>query len=1007
MRSAIKVAAFLVGALLARADAHNGSVTVAGPIGGIVIDGELSDWPTQMTRHRLTVLEGYDQPRDAADAGGEFRVGYDAENEALYVAVEVRDESAVIDTTGEMSPNRMWQIQDVCEVHVDALHLDKESPGLQFLAYGDLHGRYPFAPSLGNTQLAVRRTASDITYEWRLDLAEVASYWGLEPGQPILSVGKTLGFDVSVGDKDEDGSFSWLNWGPGINKQALTSSRGNLVLGDRDELIVHPLQEIGATSIQAIMQTSDGQIWLATWSGPVRYENGGFHPVHIDSLVTTTVLSMLEDQDGDLWFGTNGSGVVRVRDGEVVVYHGQTSWQDHVWALMQERSGAIWMGSFTGARRFDGSDFTDFTTENGLPGNYVNAIHEDRAGDVWLGTWEGLSRFDGDGFTNYTVADGLSDNRVTDIAEDGDGHLWIGTRGGLTHFDGESFSSLTLEDGLPGLKIEDVLVDDLGVVWLGLTEGGVVRYDGFVFQSLLSRHGLHGENIRYLHQDHDGVVWIVTHQGITRFRPSVRPPEIAVVNTIADREYRLASAIDLSTAHRHVTFEFAGSSIKTDVADMAYAYRLLGREAIWQLTRESRVAYADLERGDYVFEVRAIDRDLAYSESPARVAVTMHWPYERIGLWSALAISVLLIVWQIGRILQRDRQILLANQELKAANQQIREATTRKSRFLASMSHELRTPMNSIIGFTQLVLRHTGSDIDGRQRENLGKVLRSADHLLRLISDLLDLSKIEAGRMEVRAEAFDVVDLVEECAAEVAPLVPEQVTLTTEVSSGICRVHTDRGRLRQILVNLLSNALKFTTSGEVRLRVQRGGLEGHQCLVLFVTDTGAGIPSDALGTIFEEFRQVRGTDPTGRGTGLGLPIAKGNAELLGGRIDVQSELGRGSTFTVTVPLVYRDSEAAQLGQEGPPDVPPVEITQQVVDGRAVEQPDAGDERPSAEQVLKLVESARRGQILVVRQEIDAMAQRHEELSQLACRLRYHTDRFELDRICDLLSHPSR
>jgi signal transduction histidine kinase/class 3 adenylate cyclase len=242
------------------------------------------------------------------------------------------------------------------------------------------------------------------------------------------------------------------------------------------------------------------------------------------------------------------------------------------------------------------------------------------------------------------------------------------------------------------------------------------------------------------------------------------------------------------------------------------------------------------------------------------------------------------------------------NLALSAANQQIQEATARKSAFLASMSHELRTPMNAIIGFTNLVLRRSGDVLPERQRDNLTKVLQSAHHLLNLINDILDLSKIEAGRMEVKPAKFEVKKLLMTCCETMSSLVKPGVQLLYEISDEVGEATTDEARLRQIIINLLSNALKFTEAGEVRLRaVQEGAY-----LVVAVADTGTGIPAAALDSIFEEFWQVEGSDKQHQGTGLGLPITKGWTKLLGGTIEVESEVGQGSTFTIRMPVTYKE-----------------------------------------------------------------------------------------------------
>ena len=220
----------------------------------------------------------------------------------------------------------------------------------------------------------------------------------------------------------------------------------------------------------------------------------------------------------------------------------------------------------------------------------------------------------------------------------------------------------------------------------------------------------------------------------------------------------------------------------------------------------------------------------------------------------------------------------------------IQEQTERKSAMLASMSHELRTPMNAIKGFANLVRRREPG-LSDRGRENLEKVDQASDHLLAMINDLLDLSKIEAGRMDVNPSQFDVEKLINSCVSTVGPLVQDGVVLNYEVQSEINEAHTDEARLRQMVINLASNAIKFTDSGRVEVKAKQ---EGDQ-LVLSVSDTGKGIPEDELPTIFDEYRQVKGSNSmVQKGTGLGLSITKKFAELLGGAISVASEIGIGS-----------------------------------------------------------------------------------------------------------------
>ncbi|RMF91749.1 MAG: response regulator [Nitrospinota bacterium] len=241
-------------------------------------------------------------------------------------------------------------------------------------------------------------------------------------------------------------------------------------------------------------------------------------------------------------------------------------------------------------------------------------------------------------------------------------------------------------------------------------------------------------------------------------------------------------------------------------------------------------------------------------------------------------------------------------QELEEVNRRLAVTSQHKSEFLANMSHELRTPMNAIIGFTRLVMRRAKDVLPQRQYENLEKILLSAEHLLQLINDILDLSKIEAGRMEVQPASFALDALIEECLRTVEPMRrSERIQLVKSLEAALPPLFTDQAKLKQILMNLLSNAVKFTEDGCITVTAHPHGGD----LVIAVADTGIGIPADKLEVIFEEFRQVdSSTTRKYGGTGLGLSISRRLAQLLGGNITVQSTVGSGSTFTVTLPLHY-------------------------------------------------------------------------------------------------------
>jgi len=245
--------------------------------------------------------------------------------------------------------------------------------------------------------------------------------------------------------------------------------------------------------------------------------------------------------------------------------------------------------------------------------------------------------------------------------------------------------------------------------------------------------------------------------------------------------------------------------------------------------------------------------------------------------------------------------------ELGRLNLQLAETSKAKSEFLANMSHELRTPMNAILGFTEMVLDGLYGEVPSKLREPLGDIDVNGRHLLRLINDVLDLSKIEAGRMQLALTDYSVREVVDVVYASLRSLAAEKgLAFTVDVSEILPVAHGDSGRITQCLMNLAANAIKFTRGGKVEIGVTQNGNE----LVYRVSDTGIGIPKEEVENVFKEFRQVDATVTREYGgTGLGLSITKKFVEMHGGRIWVDSEIGRGSTFAFAVPLQTKGDDA--------------------------------------------------------------------------------------------------
>ncbi len=262
----------------------------------------------------------------------------------------------------------------------------------------------------------------------------------------------------------------------------------------------------------------------------------------------------------------------------------------------------------------------------------------------------------------------------------------------------------------------------------------------------------------------------------------------------------------------------------------------------------------------------------------------------------------LTVAERTGELREKVEELEKTNKALEIARKQAEEATEIKSQFLATMSHELRTPLNAVLGFSQLLLAGTSGDLTEKQVDKVERIFRNGQTLLEMINDLLDLAKIEAGRLELVNESFSVQDWLNEISLQFEGLAKDKkLAITCNLDDNLPgEIVGDAVRLKQIVVNLLSNAIKFTDEGSVTVEVAKADKKQW---TIAVSDTGIGIPAHALEYIFDEFRQVDGTSKRRYGgTGLGLAIVRNLVLTMGGTVRVKSAVGEGSTFTVTLPL---------------------------------------------------------------------------------------------------------
>jgi len=254
------------------------------------------------------------------------------------------------------------------------------------------------------------------------------------------------------------------------------------------------------------------------------------------------------------------------------------------------------------------------------------------------------------------------------------------------------------------------------------------------------------------------------------------------------------------------------------------------------------------------------------------------------------------------RVEEATSTLVHQNELLRRQAIQLEQASVAKSQFLANVSHDVRTPLNAILGYTSLLLRGVSGPMDPAQRESLARVDANARHLLALMNEILDIARIEAGKMPVRPSAIKLRELIDEIMNEVEPLIAtSKLSVTVHVPGGLPAIRSDRQKLKQVILNLLTNALKFTPRGSVTVSCSYHRSSGE--IAIAVTDTGIGIAEADQARIFEAFSRAEPV-PTREagGTGLGLSICQRLATVLQGRITLESKLRQGSTFTLIIPV---------------------------------------------------------------------------------------------------------
>lgn len=629
----------------------------------------------------------------------------------------------------------------------------------------------------------------------------------------------------------------------------------------------------------------------------------------------------------------------------------------YIWKVIAGKDGALWMVTSTNLCRFDPTSET-FSSFPYLPeknltilNNEFPTLYQDTNGILWIGTSEGLLRFDPaeQRFRQFQNDPknpvSLSQNTVKCISADPvdpGRYLWIGTGGGgLNRFDKEkeTFESFTEKDGLPDMVVYAVLPDGAGNLWMSTNKGlSVYRPKTNRFRNFDEKDGLQDLefNSASYFQSKDGQMFFGGIRGFNAFYPQEMlavnthvPPVVFIDFKLSNKSVSLrqeksplkkaipwSEEIVLGFEDKSLSFEFAALDF-TDPSQNQFSYIMEGFDEDWQYADVSNTAtYTNLPAGAYTFRVRGANNDGIWNEEGAAVRIVILPPWWRTWwayLGYAMAIGGFLYFIRRKEILEQKLQQRLHLEQAEALR--LKELNEAKSIFLSTVSHELRTPLTSIMGFSKIVKKRLEerllpfTDLSDPKRakaaeqvlENLDIVVTESERLTHLINTVLDLAKIEAGKVEWQHTAVNMEEVIDRAAAAVSTLFElKGVDLIVHADRRLPVVFGDKDRLIQVVVNLLSNAVKFTDKGSVRCSAY--AFEDH--LQVRVQDTGIGIAEKDLQQIFDKFKQVGDdtlTDKPG-GTGLGLAICKEIVEHHGGDIWVESEIGKGSTFFFTLPV---------------------------------------------------------------------------------------------------------
>ncbi|MBI3682430.1 MAG: response regulator [Acidobacteria bacterium] len=688
--------------------------------------------------------------------------------------------------------------------------------------------------------------------------------------------------------------------------------------------------------VWSIAKDQRGRVWVGT-------ERAIFHSETRDGAMRFralegmpgqgTVYALVAAEDGTVWAGTNLGQLFRIdpQSGRIERIGIESGFQMRtVRRLVLDREKRLWVLGTTGLYRsrepagksgrprFERIDVAGSSELETFFDGFV-----DRRGRFWLAGALGIAILEDGRWRRLAARDGLRSDTIGNVAEDATGGIWAGYRDHLrpsvlrqagARWKVEEPSDA---EGQPPGNAVSMASGVSRLMWFGSLTG-LYQWNGTRWRRFTALDGLAWDdcNSRALLTESDGTVWVGTSRGLSRYHPpawpNLTPPPVVITAVRAgDKILDQAKPLHINHDESSLAIDYAALSFLNE-RTIQFRRRLQGFRPEWELTAERSLSFANLPSGNFVFEVQSRRPDTDWGPG-SRITFSVaapwyrQWPFLAGGVVLAVGLVVLLARWRernlTGEKQRLEELVAIRTRELEQARRRAEDASRLKSEFLANMSHEIRTPMNGILGMTQLLKTTL---LSAEQTDYLESAHSSADVLLALLDDILDFSKIEAGRLELNPEPFSLRECVRSAVQTLHLKVVERgLDLRVEIAQDVPDVvHGDNVRLRQVLLNLIGNAIKFTERGSVSVQVDP--LEGTlstAALRFSIADTGIGISPEKQSIIFESFRQADGsTSRTHGGTGLGLAISKRLVEMMGGTIGVESTPGVGSRFWFTVIL---------------------------------------------------------------------------------------------------------